>query len=300
MTYPRFRSKRTRFSYKQQLGIFVAPFLVGSLMLFLLPAAATVYFAFTKYNAVGTPVWVGFANFGRMIESDYVRISLLNSAIFLVLAVPVRLLAALGLALLMQRRGRLFGLYRAAVYLPTVIPEVAYALIWLWIFNPVSGPMNLGLAWLGLDPPAWLADPGLARVSIVLMLSFQVGEGFIVLLVGLQNIPRSFYEAAEVDGASRLQAFSTITLPLLLPWILVLVFRDLLVSLQATFTPSFVMTYGGPFYGTTFTPLLLYEVAFDFFDFGLAAALMVVIFVVLAIIALLILNIAHSRGQQNV
>ena len=242
------------------------------------------------------PEWVGLRNFGRLVASDYVRISLWNTLIFVALAVPLRLLGALGLALLLQRRGRLYGLYRAAVYLPTIIPEVAYALIWLWIFNPQYGPLNMALSWMGFSPPAWLAEPVTARLAIVLMLSFQIGEGFVVLLAGLQNIPRSFYEAARVDGASTWQAFWKITLPLLAPWLLLLTFRDLILSLQNTFTPSFVLTYGGPFYATTFAPLLIYEIAFDFFDFGMAAALLLLIYLVMAILVLSILNVLQSRA----
>ena len=281
--------------YALQLRIFLIPFLLGGLVLTIIPAFATFVFAFTKYNAVDAPDWVGLENFVRLLQSDYVRVSLKNSALFLAMAVPLRLCGALLLALLLQRNGRLYGYYRAAVYLPTVIPEVAYALIWLWILNPVYGPLNLMLSGLGFSAPAWLAEPDLARLSIVLMLGFQMGEGFIVLLAGLQSIPRALYEAARVDGADAVQVFFKITLPLLMPWMMVLFFRDLVVSLQSTFTPSYVMTYGGPFYGTTFAPLLLYEVAFDFFDFGLAAALLVLIFAVMVLLALIALTIFNKR-----
>jgi len=283
--------------YRFHLRLFLLPFLIGSLVLVVLPALATMAVAFTEYNSIGVPSWVGLENFGRLMRSDYVRISMVNTAIFVGLAVPLRLIGALGLAMLLQQKGRLFGWYRAAVYLPTVIPEVAYALIWLWIFNPLYGPLNLALGWLGLDPPAWLATPVTARLAIVLMLSFQIGEGFVVLLAGMQTIPKSFYEAARVDGASSWQTFTRITLPLLAPWLLLLTFRDLILSLQNTFTPSFVLTYGGPYYATTFAPLLIYEIAFDFFDFGLAAALLVLIYLVMAIIVLSVLNLVQSRTE---
>ena len=118
-------------------------------------------------------------------------------------------------------------------------------------------------------------------MAIVLMSCFQIGEGFVVLLAGLQNIPRALYEAATVDGASNWQAFWRITLPLIFPWMLLLTVRDIVMSLQNTFAPTYILTYGGPYYATTFVPLLVYEIAFDLFDFGLAAALMVVAFLVL-------------------
>lgn len=283
--------------YRRHLVLLLAPFLIGSLVLVVLPAIATMAVAFTEYNSIGVPTWVGLNNFSRLVQSDYVKISLHNTAIFVGLAVPLRVGAALGLAMLLHRTGRLYGWYRAAIYLPTVIPEVAYALIWLWIFNPLYGPLNMGLSALGLTPPPWLADPVTARLAIVLMLTFQIGEGFVVLLAGLQTIPQSYYESARVDGASGWQTFTRITLPLLAPWLLLLTFRDLIMSLQNTFTPSFVLTYGGPYYATTFAPLLIYEIAFDFFDFGLAAALLLLIYLIMAIVVLSVLNVVQSRSN---
>jgi len=280
-----------RFPYQTQIRLFLIPYLLGSLVLIVLPALATTAIAFTDYNSLQTPTWTGLDNFRQLIESPLVRISLRSSLIFLLTAVPLRLLAALLLALLLQQKRRFFGLHRAVAYLPTVIPEVAYALIWLWIFNPLYGPLNFILSWLGLPAPAWLVEPHTAVAAIVIISIFQIGEGFVVLMAGLQTIPYSYYEAAKVDGASSLQAFWQITLPLILPWLLMLTFRDLVVSLQNTFTPSFVMTYGGPYYATTFVPLLIYELAFDFFDLGLAAALLIIMYILILLLVIGILNL---------
>ncbi len=281
-------------SYRRQLHLFLLPYLLGSILLTLLPALATTAVAFTRYNALQPPQWVGLNNFARLLDSPMVRISLYSSLVFLALAVPLRLFAALALALLMQQKRRFFGFYRAAVYLPTLIPETAYALIWLWIFNPLYGPLNLALAWLGFPTPAWLTDPQAARFAIVLMLLLQIGEGFVVLLAGLQQIPRAVYEAAHVDGADGWRSFFYITLPLLTPWLLLLTFRDLIMSLQNSFTPTFVLTYGGPYYATTFVPLLVYEVGFDLFDFGLAAAILVVLYLFLLLLILGTLSSARE------
>lgn len=285
--------------YRRQAFLFLLPYLLASLVLIGLPAAMTLGISFTYYNAVQLPVWTGLENYQALMTSPLVRLSLYNSAFFLLLAVPLRLLGAFTLALLLQRQQRPFGLYRAAVYLPTVIPESAYALLWLWILNPVSGPLNVVLRAVGLPAPAWLAEAGTARLAMVILSLFQLGEGFVVLLTGLQSIPRAFYEAAAVDGASGWQSFFKITLPLIAPWLLLLTFRDMIVSLQNTFASSFIITYGGPYYATTFVPLLVYELAFDFFDLGLASAVVVATFILIALLVVGILNVAGGLRRQE-
>jgi len=273
-------SRRPTFklSYRQQIALFLTPYLLGTLVLVVLPALATVAVSFTDYQAIEPPTWVGLDNFRRLAETPLVRLALNNTLIFAGLAVPLRLLGALVLALLLGGRRRGTGLYRAAVYLPVIIPEAAYALVWLWILNPVYGPLNLILAAFGLPQPDWLTGPGTARLAIVLMALLQIGEGFVVVLAARQNVPAALYEAAEVDGANRWQGFWRITLPLIVPWLLLLACRDLVVAVQNTFTPSFVLNYGGPYYATTFLPLLIYEISFDFADWGLASAVLVVVY----------------------
>ena len=296
----RYLAHARQLNYGRQLRLFLAPYVLGTLLLIVLPALVTLFIAFTRYDAVTPPVWAGLENFQRAFSSPLVRSGLRNTLIFVLLAVPLRLLGAFGLALLLQPGGRLFAFFRAAAYLPTIIPEAAYALIWLWIFNPLFGPLNASLGALGLPAPDWLANETTARLAIVLMLSFQIGEGFIVALAGLQNIPRAYYEAAAVDGASRWQMFAHITLPLLTPLLLLLSFRDLIVSLQSTFTPSFMMTYGGPYYATTFAPLLIYELAFDFFDLGLGSAVLVITYLLLGLIVIQTLNMVDGLKVDNV
>lgn len=299
--------RRIRLSYQRQNVLLLAPYLLGTLVLFVVPALMTVAVSFTDYQGIKPPTWVGLDNF-RRLGTPLVRVGLYNTLIFAGAAIPLRLLAALGLALLLggRRRSRepfaslfaapkgasgeratkglltsgqrLAGLAAAAIFLPTLLPETAYALIWLWILNPVSGPLNLFLTALGLPAPVWLAEGGTARLAIILMALLQVGEGFVVLLVARQMVPTAVYEAAEVDGANRWQSFWRITWPLMTPWILLLLCRDLVVSVQNTFTPSLVLAYGGPYYATTFLPLLIYELSFDFLDWGLASAVLVVVY----------------------
>ena len=256
----------------------LAPYLLGALVLIVLPAGLSFLIASTRYNGVTEPVFIGWENFNFLRSDPLFRVALFNSLIFIIEAVPLRVLGALVLALLYQRPRAGVGLYRAAAYLPTVIPDAAYALTWTWILNPLYGPLNASLRTLGFSTPPWLADSTWALPSLILMSLFQIGEGFVILLVGLRHIPRETYDAARVDGANRWQMFASITFPLLSPWLVLLSVRDVVLSFQNTFTPAYLMTRGGPYYSTFFLPQLTYEFAFDGMRFGQAAAVMLAFF----------------------
>jgi multiple sugar transport system permease protein len=282
--------------WRAGLWVMLSPYLVGTLLLVGLPALMSGVLAFTSYDALSPPVYVGFANFRLLAADPIVGQALANSLFFILLAVPLRIAGALGLALLLFRPRRGATGYRAAVYVPTVIPEVAFALIWLWIFNPVFGPVNVALEALGLPTPGWLADADTARYPFVVMAAFMIGEGFVVLLAALRGLSREIFDAGGVDGAGRWATFRFLLFPLLLPWLALLTFRDVILSFQWTFTPSFVMTGGDPYYATMFLPLLTYEEAFDRFRFGAGSALMLLTFVLSVLIIGAIYLLFRRRG----
>ena len=281
------RATPSRLAYTRQLTPLLAPYLLGALLLIALPALLAFAIALFRYDALSTPLFRGWQNFVDLRNEPLLPLAFNNSIFYIVLAVPLRLLAALGLAVLYQRPRRLTRLYRAVACLPSVIPDAAYALVWLWIFNPLYGPLNLILGALGLPTPGWLTDITTAKPALVLMALFQVAEGFVILLAGLKSIPRELYDAAHVDGASGWSVFRFITLPILSPWLLLLTIRDIILSFQSTFTPALLMTRGGPYYATLFLPLLMYEEAFDGLRFGIAAAIMVIMFLIVAGLILL-------------
>ncbi len=283
-------------TWRAGLWAMLLPYLVGTLLLVGLPALMSGVLAFTTYDALTPPVYVGFANFRLLAADPIVGQALSNSLFFILLAVPLRVAGALGLALLLFRPRRGASGYRAAVYVPTVIPEVAFALIWLWIFNPVFGPVNVALEALGLPTPGWLADADTARYPFVVMAAFAIGEGFVVLLAALRGLSQEVFDASAVDGAGRWSIFRYLTLPLLLPWLALLTARDVVLSFQWTFTPSYVMTGGDPYYATMFLPLVTYEEAFDRFRFGAGSALMLVTFVLSVAIIGAIYLLFRRRG----
>jgi multiple sugar transport system permease protein len=234
---------------------------------------------------VRAPEFRGLGNFRELAGDEVFRISLRNSLMFVAFAVPLRLLGAVGLALLLHRRLRGAAAYRTGVYLPTVVPDVAYALLWLWIFNPLYGPLNLTLEALGLPSPEWLTDARDAQWAIVVMSVFILGEGFLVALAVRQSIPGDLYQLAELEAASAFYVLRRVTLPLMAPALLLLLFRDTIFSFQLNFVPALLVTEGGPPpYETTYLPLFVYRTGFEYLRYGYAAAATLTMFFVTALI----------------
>ena len=259
-----------------------APYLAGVVLLVVLPTLAACVLAFTDYSGVSAPAWVGTANFRRMVEQAPFWQAVGNTVVYLALAVPLRLAMALGLALLLARSTRGVAAARTAAYLPTVIPDVAYALLWLWLLNPLYGPIAAAAASLGVDAPRWLTDPWAARVAIALMGAFQVGETFVVLMAWRRALPSVLYDSAAVDGAGPWFTFRRVTLPLMAPVLLLLALRDAVAAVQLNFVPTLLVTEGGPQRATTTLSLYLYETAYRYFRLGYAAAVSMTILVVAA------------------
>jgi multiple sugar transport system permease protein len=266
------------------------PYLAGLVALVALPVALTVGLAFTEYFGITAPVFSGLDNFVRMIGSDRLWTALANSAVYIVIAVPLRTLAAVGAALLLHRRSDGVGAARAAVFLPTVVPDVAYALLWLWILNPIYGPLTLAFESLGFNSPEWLTDPWSARASLGVL---QIGEGFVIALAIRRTIPQRLYEAATVDGASPWFALTRITLPLMAPVITLLALRDAILSFQTNFVPALLITDGGPRLATFYLPLYIYREGFRYGRLGYAAAVTVTMFLVTGAVILVQYRLAR-------
>ena len=274
------RDRETR-----HLALMLAPYVFGLAVLIALPAIVTFALALFEYDLIRSPRFIGFDNFRELVDDEVFRISLRNSLMFMAFAVPMRLAGALALALLLHRRFRGVSAYRTAAYLPSVVPDVAYALLWLWIFNPLYGPLNLLLVDLGVDRPRWLTDPQHAQWAIILMSLFLIGEGFLVALATRQSLPHELYEIAELESAKPWYVFGRVTLPLMAPTLLLLLFRDTIFSFQATFVPALIVTEGGPPpYATTYLPLFAYQNAFEYLRYGYAAAATLAMFAVTAAI----------------
>lgn len=258
------------------------PFVAGVSVLIVIPALAAVALSFFEYSGVATPRFNGLDNFDRLIGDEGFRRALWNTAIFMVMSVPLRMLVIVVLSLVLYERFWGAPAARSGVYLPTVVPDVAYALLWLWILNPIYGPLSALLATVGIGSPSWLTDPWAARFGVVIMGAFQVGEGFVIALAARRALPSHVFEAARVDGASPWFILRKVTLPLMAPVLGLLLVRDVILSLQVSFVPAFLLTDGGPRYATTFVPVFVYKEAFRFFRLGYASTIALVMFVLTA------------------
>lgn len=277
---------------RPQLLLLLFPYLLGLGGLLFVPAVLGIGLAFTDYAGFGLPEWTGLDNF-RQFGRDRVFWPSVKATIGLAaIAAPVRVLVALGLASLLRAPYRGRGLLRRTAFLPTVIPEVAYALLWLYIFNPLWGPLNRLLPLRGFRLDAWLLEPGPAKLAIAITLFWTVGEGIVLLLAARRDVPRELYEAAALDGAGPGALFARITLPLLLPFLVLLLCRDIIVSFGASFVAALVITRGGPYYATTYLPYWVYLQSTDFGNWGYAGALNLVLFglTLLVLVVLLLLS----------
>jgi multiple sugar transport system permease protein len=278
----------TRNREQRGLLLMLSPYLFGAVVLVVGPALVTFALALYEYDLIRSPDFVGLANFRELWDDEIFRTALRNSLLFALFAVPLRLLGALGLALLLHNRYRGVAAYRTGASLPTIVPDVAYALLWLWILNPLYGPLNLALGALGGPTPEWLTDPRDAQAAIVLMSLFQIGEGFVVALATRQAIPGELYELSGIEGARATYVFRRVTLPLMAPMLVLLAFRDTIFSFQASFVPALLITDGGPPpYATTYLPIFVYTNAFEYLRYGYAAAAILVMFALTALIVFL-------------
>ena len=258
--------------------LMLAPFALGIVLLLALPALVTFALSLTDYDLFAAPSFTGLRNFGDLLDDPAFRVALPATIAFLALAVPLRVAGALGLALLLHRRSRAAAIQRGAVFLPTVVPDVAIALVWLFLVNPLYGPLAALLDAAGLPLPDLLTSAAGALLLVVGMSAFAIGEGFVIALAVRRELPEELYELARVEGASASFTFRRLTLPLMAPTLSLLACRDVALSLQFAFVPALLVTGGGPDRATTFLPLLVYRNAFENGRYGYAAAITLVAF----------------------
>jgi multiple sugar transport system permease protein len=251
---------------------------------------ASLGLSFTRWDLLSPAEFVGLQNYEKMFTRDPLFWQALKvTAIYTIFYVPIELAGGLLLAMIMNQKLRFRNAFRTIYYLPSVLPGVAFVVLWMWILNPNAGLLNTLLSYVGIDGPRWLADPDWALPALLMMSLWGLGRSMVIYLAGLQGIPVHLYEAAAIDGAGRWQAFRKITLPMLTPTIFFTLVLSIISTFQ-TFTSAFVATDGGPLDSTLFYVLYLYRQAFQFFNMGYASALAWVLFVVILALTLIIVR----------
>jgi multiple sugar transport system permease protein len=259
--------------------LFISPWIVGFLAFTVYPILYSLVLSFTRYSGFQSPIWLGWQNYTRLFTDSLIWISLYNTLFYTLLAVPIGIVVAILLAVAMNHSVREVAVYRAALYLPSILPIFALSFIFLALLNPGYGLVSYILAALGLPQINYLSDPNGAKIVIVAMAQLGAGNAALIFLAGLRGIPRTLYEAARIDGAGSIRSFFSIALPLLTPIIL----YNLIIGLSAgmqVFTQAYIMTAGGPNNATLFYVYYLYNNAFRYAQLGYASAVALVLFVI--------------------
>ncbi len=272
--------------------LFISPWMIGFVIFFLGPIIASLILSFTRWNIVGDPIWVGLDNYATIFGEDLrfkkaVEVTLTYSIFYL----PLEVACGIGLAVLMNLKLRGIGLFRTLFYMPSVVPQVAAALVWVWMLNQRYGVVNTLLKNVGVQGPNWLGSPSYVLPSLIIIALWGVGGSAIIYLAGLQNIPEVLYEAATVDGANFLQKFFRITLPLLSPTIFFQLVLGLIGVFQ-TFTPAFIAAgeTGGPLQSGLFYMLYIYNRGFISLRMGYASALAWIMTAFILVVTVLVLR----------
>ena len=274
-----------RFLRKNIAGYaFLTPWLMGFLLLAIGPILFSLYLSFTKYNVINPPRWIGLDNYAYMFARDArFKKALQVTFTFVAFAVPAKLIFALAVAMVLDKGIRAIGIYRALFYLPSILGgSIAVAILWRNLFN-ADGVVNTILGFIGIDGPAWLADPRYSLWTLIVLSVWQFGSPMLIFLAGLRAIPQELYEAAEIDAAGKVKQFFAITVPLLAP---VIFFNLVLQMIEAfkSFSGAFIISggSGAPLDSLLFYTVYLFNEAFSFLRMGYASALAWVLLIIIA------------------
>jgi multiple sugar transport system permease protein len=271
-------ARRVRLAPRERwFYLLISPWLIGLVVLQALPLAATAGLSLTDWEPPLAPRWVGIDNLAGLAADPRFGTALANTVVYGVGTVVPGLVLGLGLALLLAGVRRGGGLLRATVFLPAIVSGVATALVWGWMFNPRYGLIDGALGLVGLDGPAWLRDPAWAMPAMILMGLWNVGVNVVVYLAAVRAIPAHLHEAAALDGAGVVARFRHVTWPALTPITFYLAVVNAIGAFQV-FTPTYLLTEGGPDDATLTTALYTYQTAFGAGRLGEAAAMTVVVF----------------------
>jgi multiple sugar transport system permease protein len=261
--------------------LFASPWIIGFLGFTLFPIASSFYYSFTRYDLLRPPVFIGLENYTNLLTNDEdFRIVAYNTAWWVIFSTPFGILSAFLMALLLNTKIVARSFFRAVFFFPSIVPVVVSAFVWLFLLNVQYGAVNATLQSLGLPVVPFLSNPAIVKPTLVVIHMWAQGAAMVIFLATLQDVPRSLYEAAIVDGASALRRLWHITIPMVSPVILFNLVMSFISGFQY-FTLPWLLTQGGPAQSTEFYSLFLYRNAFVYLRMGKANALAWLLFAVI-------------------
>jgi len=274
--------------------VFIMPFILGFIFWFLIPAVVAGNLTLQKWNLISPPRYIGFDNFERMLSDPLLGQSLKVTFLFSATSVPIGLVFAFFLAMLINTKIPGIAIFRTIYFLPSIVPAVANAILWAWLFNTEFGLINYVIRSLGGPKIGWLQDPAWVMVAFIILTIWGVGGSMIIFLAGLQGIPEIYYEAAEIDGAGRWEKLRYVTIPVMSPVIFFNLVIGFINSFQI-FVSALLITNGGPQNATLFLVLYVYRTAFQSQNMGYAAVLSWLLFFILMGLSFIVFRYIGSR-----
>lgn len=279
---------------------FISPWIIGFGVFMVYPLIASVYYSFCDYSVLRPPVWVGMANYRDLANDTVFWKTLDNTGIYAFFAIIFGTALSIGLALMLNAKIRFMTVYRTIFFIPSLVPTVALAVLWMWVFNSDYGVLNVALGWilapLHLKAPDWLSDPNWSKPALILLTVWTSGNAVVIYLAGLQDVPQPLYEAADLDGAGWWARTWNVTVPMLSPVILFNTIVGMIGALQV-FAVPYVMfpPGGGPARSTYFYTSYLFDNAFIFHKMGMACAMGWIMFLIILALTLTALNLSRRH-----
>ncbi|MNU61024.1 Lactose transport system permease protein LacF [compost metagenome] len=266
--------------------VFIAPQFIGLLAFSLIPVLYALFLSFMKWDGFGNKTFVGLDNFIKQFQNPDFWMAMKNTVYYMILVIPISIILSLLLAVALNKvKGK--EVYRVFYFMPVVTSSVSIGVIWMWILNGDFGILNLLLSHIGITGPKWLTDTHWVMPAIaILSIWWGLGNNMVIFLAGLQGIPRTYYEAADIDGASRFKKFWHVTLPLLSPTTFFIAIMSVIGSFQV-FDQALVMTNGGPAKSSYTMVYHIYQQAFIDFRMGESSASAMILFVIILIFTLI-------------
>lgn len=287
---------------------FASPWVIGFLAFQVIPILSAARYSLTDFN-IFRYQYIGLDNYASIIRDDLIRTALLNTLYMVAIGLPCLICVSLIMALVMNTKLKAMPIFRTIFYLPTVMPAMACALLFMWVMNSRYGIVNQALSSLGIKGPSWLNDPAWSKVSLIIMDCWRCGGMAIIFLAALKSVPQSFYEAASIDGAGAFRRFFSITLPAISP---TLQFQFIIgiITMFQYFSQAFVfnlftgsagqVTGGGPSNSLLFYSIYLYRQAFDYLHMGYASAMAIILFAIVMVVTFIALRITNRGVNYDV